>query len=86
MYNKTVLNLYINYMDKTISSFQEQNEEQQNKTVYEHKIYDEDYGWMTQSDIVKELNRLSKEGWSIVSSNIYTANCISIILERLIKT
>ena len=82
-------------MDKTLkeSFFQEQNEEQQNKTVYEHKIYDEDYGWMTQSDIVKELNRLSKEGWRIVSSNIYTANrisgpqnCISIILERPIKT
>ena len=36
-------------MDKTLkeSSFQEQNEEQQNKTVYEHKIYDEDYGWRT---------------------------------------
>lgn len=82
-------------MDKTLkeSSFQEQNEEQQNKTVYEHKIYDEDYGWMTQSKIVDELNRLSKEGWSIVSSNIYTVNsihgpqnCISVILERPIKT
>lgn len=82
-------------MDKTLkeSSFQEQNEEQQNKTVYEHKIYDEDYGWMTQSDIVEELNRLSKEGWSIVSSNIYTVNrmsdtqnCISVILKRPIKT
>ena len=82
-------------MDKTLkeSSFQEQNEEQQNKTVYEHKIYDEDYGWMTKSKIVDMLNRLSKEGWSIVSSNIYTVNrisgpqnCISIILERPIKT
>ena len=82
-------------MDNTLkeSSFHEQNEEHQHKTVYEHKIYDEDYGWMTQSDIVKELNRLSKEGWSIVSSNIYTVNrihgpqnCISIILERPIKT
>ena len=82
-------------MDKILkeSSFQEQNEEQQNKTVYEHRIYDEDYGWRAQSKIVDELNRLSKEGWSIVSSNIYTANriygpqnCISIILERPIKT
>ena len=82
-------------MDKTLkeSSFQEQNEEQQNKTVYEHRIYDEEYGWMTQSKIVDMLNRLSKEGWSIVSSNIYTANrisgprnCISVILERPIKT
>lgn len=82
-------------MDKTLkeSSFQEQNEEQQNKTVYEHKIYDEDYGWRTQSKIVDELNILSKEGWSIVSSNIYTVNsihgpqnCISVILERPIKT
>ena len=82
-------------MDKTLkeSSFQEQNEEQQNKTVYEHRIYDEDYGWRAQSKIVDELNRLSKEGWSIVSSNIYTANrisgpqnCISFILERPIKT
>ena len=82
-------------MDKTLkeSSFQEQNEEQQNKTVYEHKIYDEDYGWLTQSKIVDMLNRLSKEGWSIVSSNIYTfnrihgpRNCISVILERPIKT
>ena len=82
-------------MDKTLkeSSFQEQNEEQQNKTVYEHKIYDEDYGWMTQYKIVDMLNRLSKEGWNIVSSNIYTANrisgtqnCISFILERPIKT
>ena len=82
-------------MDKTLkeSSFQEQNEEQQNKTVYEHKIYDEDYGWRTQSKIVDMLNRLSKEGWSIVSSNIYTVNrisgpqyYISVILERPIKT
>ena len=82
-------------MDKTLkeSSFQEQNEEQQNKTVYEHKIYDEDYGWMTQSKIVDKLNRLSKEGWRIVSSNIYidnrfsnNQNCISFILERPIKT
>ena len=82
-------------MDKTLkeSSFQEQNEEQQNKTVYEHRIYDEEYGWMTQSKIVNMLNRLSKEGWSIVSSNIYTSNrisgpqnCISFILERPIKT
>lgn len=82
-------------MDKTLkeSSFQEQNKEQQNKTVYEHKIYDEDYGWRTQSKIVDELNILSKEGWSIVSSNIYTVNsihgpqnCISVILERPIKT
>lgn len=65
-------------MDKTLkeSSFQEQNEEQQNKTVYEHRIYDEEYGWMTQSKIVNMLNRLSKEGWSIVSSNIYTVNRI----------
>ena len=82
-------------MDKTLKeiSFQEQNEEQQNKTVYEHRIYDEEYGWKTQSKIVDMLNRLSKEGWSIVSSNIYTVNlisgpqnCISIILERPIKT
>lgn len=78
-------------MDKTLkeSSFQEQNEEQQNKTVYEHRIYDEEYGWMTQSKIVNMLNRLSKEGWSIVSSNIYKngpQNCISVILERPIKT
>ena len=82
-------------MDKILkeSSFQEQNEEQQNKTVYEHRIYDEDYGWRAQSKIVDELNRLSKEGWSIVSSNIYTVNsihgpqnCISVILERPIKT
>ena len=51
-------------MDKTLkeSSFQEQNEEQQNKTVYEHRIYDEEYGWTTQSKIVDMLNRLSKEG------------------------
>ena len=80
-------------MDKTLkeSSFQEQNEEQQNKTVYEHRIYDEEYGWTTQSKIVDMLNRLSKEGWSIVSSNIYTVNRIhgpkiSVILERPIKT
>lgn len=82
-------------MDKTLkeSSFQEQNEEQQNKTVYEHRIYDEEYGWTTQFKIVNMLNRLSKEGWSIVSSNIYTVNrihgpqnCISVILERPIKT
>lgn len=80
-------------MYKTLkeSSFQEQNV--LNKTVYEHRIYDEDYGWMTQSKIVDMLNRLSKEGWSIVSSNIYTdnrisgpQNCISVILERPIKT
>ena len=44
-------------------------------------------------EIVNMLNRLSKEGWSIVSSNIYTVNrisgpqnCISVILERPIKT
>ena len=48
---------------------------------------------MTQSKIIDMLNRLSKEGWSIVSSNIYTVNrihgpqnCISVILERPIKT
>ena len=82
-------------MDKTLkeSSFQDQNAEQQNNTVYEYKIYDEDYGWANQSQIAEELNRLSKYGWRVVSSNIYTnnrmsrtQNCISIILERPIKT
>ena len=64
VFNKTVLYFYISYMDKTLkeSSFQEQNEEQQNKTVYEHKINDEDEGWKTQSKIVDMLNRWSKEG------------------------
>lgn len=80
-------------MDKTISSFQEQNENQQNKTGCEYRIYDEEYGWCSQSKIVSDLTRLSKDGWRIVSSNIYIVNrlsgpqnCISVILERPIKT
>ena len=77
----------------TISSFQEQNEKQQNKTECEYMIYDEEYRWSSQSKIVSNLTILSKEGWNIVSSNIYILNhvsgprnCISVILERPIKT
>lgn len=80
-------------MDKTISSFQEQNERQQNKNGCEYRIYDKDYGHWTQSQIVSDLTILSKEGWRIASSNIYVTNrfsgpqtYISIILERPIKT
>ena len=80
-------------MDKTISSFQEQNERQQNKTGCEYRIYDEEYGWSSQSKIASNLTRLSKDGWRIISSNIYSdnrfsgpRNCISVILERPIKT
>lgn len=80
-------------MNKTISSFQEQNERQQNKTGCKYMIYDEEYKWSLQSEIEDNLTRLSKEGWRIVSSNIYNIESIhgprhhiSVILERPIKT
>ena len=80
-------------MDKTISSFQEQNERQQNKTVYEYSIYEREYDYESRPKIEKMLNTSAKEGWRVVSSSIYTyngfhgpENHIGIILERPIKT